>query len=613
MRGGINLLEILLSRENWEPKLLLIIWDNDIEELFEGEEIEEKFIKALKRKTQYKRSKLVLYTSNLNILLPWLINLDQRLNKGKEEPKIFISKETAYNCTIEISEKITLTLRNAEKYLNSTSITEPYFYPGTRSKPLSLEAYTRPTQGEGDIGLNYLTEKLKPLGFKNRQALEDLNFFKKVEPENTKEIAIKTKMAPQWLLKRAQFTKKNLNNLNNELLKILPGWAFSYSFSSIALRIFERNFNNFNIKIRADKDLDNKIRKGYIGGRCEIFGNPYSSTENVFHFDFKNMYGTIMNETFPTGTITEIINPKNFGDEGFYEARLLSKNFKIPILPHKHEGDMGEMNFVWEKETNYGIIYSNGEFTGTFYSEELELFTKNGGIVIELTKGLIFTGKREPIFREFAETIIKLRNNSNSTTWKQLLVNFYGRMGMSPRTTKNIIGLEKDYETLLKGEKILKEIWINKIFIAEVKEEEGGETNSSVWYAAIITSRGRIKLWENLDEIRRKGGRPLYCATDSIFAAFKKPTEKEEVPTKDIIWTEKIDDAVFAGINTYSLKNGIKWETRIAGIPRNSIEFKEFKKTFYTNWGKEFKINLYSFSINNKVEDLTAWNAEISS
>ena len=29
---------------------------------------------------------------------------------------------------------------------------------------------------------------------------------------------------------------------------------------------------------------------------------------------------------------------------------------------------------------------------------------------------------------------------------------------MSPRTTKNIIGLEKDYETLLKGEKILKEI-----------------------------------------------------------------------------------------------------------------------------------------------------------
>ena len=81
--------------------------------------------------------------------------------------------------------------------MNSTSITEPYFYPGTRSKPLSLEAYTRPTQGEGDIGLNYLTEKLKPLGFKNRRALEDLNFFKKVEPENTKEIAIKTKMAPQ--------------------------------------------------------------------------------------------------------------------------------------------------------------------------------------------------------------------------------------------------------------------------------------------------------------------------------------------------------------------------------------------------------------------------------
>jgi hypothetical protein len=38
------------------------------------------------------------------------------------------------------------------------------------------------------------------------------------------------------------------------------------------------------------------------------------------------------------------------------------------------------------------------------------------------------------------------------------MVSFYGRMGMSPKTTKTILGYKESYKDLIKDEKILEEI-----------------------------------------------------------------------------------------------------------------------------------------------------------
>jgi hypothetical protein len=135
---------------------------------------------------------------------------------------------------------------------------------------------------------------------------------------------------------------------------------------------------------------------------------------------------------------------------------------------------------------------------------------------------------------------------------------------MSPKTTKTILGYKESYKDLIKDEKILEEIWFNNIFIAEVSVEENENVNSHVGYASIITSKARIKLWKNLNEVIKNEGRLLYCDTDSIFAAFNK--EKRVLNTKmgDIFWDEKnentlVDDAVFIGTRTYSLKRKEKW------------------------------------------------------
>jgi hypothetical protein len=48
------------------------------------------------------------------------------------------------------------------------------------------------------------------------------------------------------------------------------------------------------------------------------------------------------------------------------------------------------------------------------------------------------------------------------------------------------------------------------------------KTNSkrNVSYASAITSKARIKLHKLIINVKKDGGRPLYCDTDSVFAGY---------------------------------------------------------------------------------------------
>jgi hypothetical protein len=64
---------------------------------------------------------------------------------------------------------------------------------------------------------------------------------------------------------------------------------------------------------------------------------------------------------------------------------------------------------------------------------------------------------------------------------------------------------------------------------------------------------------------------------------------------KDIYWDENkektvIDEAVFAGTRSYSIKIKENWETKIAGMPRNSISYEDFYLDFYSKWNKNYRI-----------------------
>jgi hypothetical protein len=112
------------------------------------------------------------------------------------------------------------------------------------------------------------------------------------------------------------------------------------------------------------------IRPAYYGGRCEVFGNPYSD-DYIFHFDFSSMYTNRLKDEFPYGEYKTIKKPKNFKKMGFYYVRVKSEINPIPILPFRC------------KKTNK-LLFPNGEFSGLYWFEELELFEKNGGIILEI-------------------------------------------------------------------------------------------------------------------------------------------------------------------------------------------------------------------------------------
>jgi hypothetical protein len=46
--------------------------------------------------------------------------------------------------------------------------------------------------------------------------------------------------------------------------------------------------------------------------------------------------------------------------------------------------------------------------------------------------------------------------------------------------------------------------------------------NRNVSYSSAIASKARIKLYKGFQSVIKNGGRPLYCDTDSIFAAYNK-------------------------------------------------------------------------------------------
>ena len=129
-----------------------------------------------------------------------------------------------------------------------------------------------------------------------------------------------------------------------------------------------------------------------------------------------------------------------------------------------------------------------------------------------------------------------------------------------------------------------------------MEKEKKDETESRVDYAAIITARARIKLWESIKRGEGAGGRILYCDTDGMFMAFDKLNETGSKKEGEVRWSRKtknedlITDAVFAGTRSYSIKSEEKWETKIAGIPRNSIEFETFKTNFYNSNEEELRI-----------------------
>lgn len=346
----------------------------------------------------------------------------------------------------------------------------------------------------------------------------------------------------------------------------------SYSNSSVSKKIFTKCFNIKKIPLSILRVKDDIFRESYYGSRCEVFGNCFSSKEKIFHFDFPNMFGLCMLQKFPIGRVSKVKKPKDISKIGFYKVRVSSSNKFIPVLPHRRD-DSNSFNT---------IVYSNGVFEGFYWHEELKLFVSQGGIIEEIFYGFIWK-EEDFIFKDFAQFCIEQRHESpeQKIIFKTILTSFYGRLGMRPVDTFTELIFKDDYENLIKDKEIIKELWGLHYAICEFSlKEENIKKNisSNVIYASIITAKARIKLYNAFLSVERAEGRLLYSDTDSIYAAFKRDVSNEQ--HGEIRWNQNIKNpikmAIFANTKAYSIiYNDKREETKISGIPRNSISFNE--------------------------------------
>ena len=353
--------------------------------------------------------------------------------------------------------------------------------------------------------------------------------------------------------------------------------------------------DNFIIKKKINIKYDRIIRRGYFGGRTEVFGNPYDD-EILLHHDWSGMYAQCMSEKVLGGEIIESNIIKSIEEPGFYWIRF-KQNLEFPILPIKREK----------------LLFVNGEFEGWYWFEEILLAMQYKVAILSIKK-MISSQYYDHFIKEFVNTNNKIRElgplhkqigkNNNNT--------FYGRLGMDPNRLEeeiiNNINDEKNYEKIIE---------INGAYIGYKRKEK---SVSNILISASITSKARIKLYKGMINVMQNGGRLLYTDTDSIIAAFKKKTYKKKMDIQmgEVIFDSKkedtiIIDGVFAMPKTYAVKYKNKEEiVKIKGF--NVLPtFKEFKEKFYkkesiitinSEWNKkdllirqiqkEKKTNLYS-------------------
>ena len=375
-----------------------------------------------------------------------------------------------------------------------------------------------------------------------------------------------------------------------------------YTSASISLKIFSTIYNKKNISLNILWSKQNFIRHSYYGGRCEVYGNPKEG-DKIYHFDFSGMYGQCMKQKFPYGRISYLDNPKNFDIPGFYLIKYNSNNH-IPVLPHK-------------SKISGKLMFTNGENRGLYWFEEILLFIKMGGLIIDIEYGIVFD-KFDKIFDEFIEEFerVKRIDNIMKIYGKAIINSLYGRMGMRDRDSESIILNSGEWLEFTKRNNVIQYRVIGDYILAEVKTDRKKRAKGNIAIASAITSKGRIMLYNAQQSVINNGGRLCYSDTDSIFACYNRDVSKEKHGEVD--WSadsKSINNAVFITNKTYGIEYYDKsYNIKVKGFDSKNLKFSDMYDKFYNESEKITVDNTYisktamKMIIKNNIKDLNLHN-----
>lgn len=258
---------------------------------------------------------------------------------------------------------------------------------------------------------------------------------------------------PRWEEYNAQdciVLHKSLSSLRDMIEDL--GGEMGITAPSTSMKLFRRSFlhepiarnrhfpgcNEARCRSPTDACLHDWIRKGYHGGRTEIFS--MTAPPGMRYYDLNSSYPTSMREKMPTGEALVIKSASEFWDRlpvlekssvGFVEATVtIPENCHVPPLPYVNED-------------NKKLLFPVGTFRGVWSWDELKLIFDPyvGGEIVQLHRCVWF--RASIIFKSFVDTLYAYRLASKkdptdkakaalSELAKLLLNAHYGKYGMNP-------------------------------------------------------------------------------------------------------------------------------------------------------------------------------------
>lgn len=198
--------------------------------------------------------------------------------------------------------------------------------------------------------------------------------------------------------------------------------GFSFTTASQALKIFRTYLKNPipGIYGRAD----DYIRKGYFGGRTEIFKPLFDGPGNIYSYDINSLYPSVLanpKNDFPGG-ITGLTDKLNFDRIGFFWCIVFVPEQYMPPLPYLHEGK---------------LLFPCGYLDGIWSVAELKNAVENYGVkIIKVKSGY----ECENIGNPFSEFILELyerrlkakaeKDEVTDVICKLTMNSLYGRFGL---------------------------------------------------------------------------------------------------------------------------------------------------------------------------------------
>lgn len=317
-------------------------------------------------------------------------------------------------------------------------------------------------------------------------------------------------------------------------------------------------------------EVDEFVRRGYFGGRTEIYKPLFTGPGKLHCYDVNSLYPTMMREQeFPNKFKKWT---KKMGDSslGYYEAKVTVPNDTyLPILP-----------VVTGKEKK--LLFPTGTFRGTWSSLELRYAEEQGATIERIYSGAEFFNGGY-LFRDFVDSVYKIRqtsakNSVDNYVAKLILNSCYGKLAIR-REKENIRSVET-LEDFYSGEP-WREIRCGKKNIHLVKQKTRLEGFSNVAMGAWVTAAGRIHMHRIMNPIQDS---IYYMDTDSIFTTKKLPTSAGLGSLK---FEYSVDRACFLLPKTY-LVEGDETKIVMKGFDGKKIKhftFQDFHSTLNGEMG----------------------------